>query len=100
MGNKGLFSANNKKEQAHTSWLKSLNRNYRKDLFNFQDEFREFLCRRFDLSFASNAEYNKFWKRVDLDGFNALKTEAIVKRIAGPGPSFNNSKIRSVGYIS
>ena len=51
----------------------------------FQDEFREFLTRRFDLSFSSNAEFNKFWKRVDLDGFNALKTEAIVKRIAGPG---------------
>ena len=74
-----------------------------------RDEFREFLTRRFDISFASDSEFNKFWKRIDVDGFNALRTDALTKRIAGPVRPFSSPNLKekpksikqeSIGAIS
>ena len=59
-----------------------------------KDEFREFLSRRFDITFPSDSEYNKFWKRVDLDGFNAVRTDAVCKRIAGPVRPFSSPNLK------
>ena len=59
-----------------------------------KDEFREFLNRRFDLTFPSDSEFNKFWKRVDLDGFNAIRTDAACKRIAGPVRPFSSPNLK------
>ena len=59
-----------------------------------RDEFREFLARRFDITFPSDAEFNKFWKRIDLDGFNAMRTEGVCKRIAGPVRPFSSPNLK------
>ena len=49
-----------------------------------KEEFREFCARRFDLHFATAIEFAKLWNRIDMDGFNAVKNDALLKRIAGP----------------
>ena len=58
-----------------------------------KDEFREFLFRRFEIAFASDSEFNKFWKRIDLDGFNALRTDTLSRRMAGPIRPFSSPNI-------
>ena len=54
-----------------------------------KDEFREFCARRFHLHFASLIEFTKLWNRIDLDGFNAVKSDALLRRIAGPHRPFS-----------
>ena len=60
-----------------------------------KDEFREFLIRRFELAFDSKKEFTKLWKRIDLNGFNAVKGEDITKRIAGPVRPFSSEESRA-----
>ena len=60
-----------------------------------KDEFREFLIRRFELAFDSKKEFTKLWKRIDLNGFNAVKVEDITKRIAGPVRPFSSEESRA-----
>ena len=56
---------------------------------------REFLIRRFELNFDSKKEYSKLWKRIDLNGFNAVKVEDITKRVAGPVRPFSSEESRT-----
>ena len=54
-----------------------------------KDEFREFLSRRFEINFQIGSEFTKLWSRIDLDGFNAVKSDTLLKRIAGPFRPFS-----------
>ena len=60
-----------------------------------KDEFREFLIRRFELAFNTKKEFIKLWKRIDLNGVNAVKVQDITKRIAGPIRPFSSEESRA-----
>ena len=55
----------------------------------WEPSIKEMTCR---ISSQRRVNQNKLWHRIDLDGFNAVKSDVVMKRIAGPHRPFSTQE--------